>query len=75
MVNMEKQIGFSYGAISKTLREQANEQGFDLKDYEKFEKIKKAINMCMFHVATDSQIKAMTNKLHKQVMNNLIPLE
>lgn len=72
---MEKQVGFSYGAIGKSLKEQANEQGFELKDSEKFEKIRKAINMCMFHVATDSQVRAMTNKLHKQVMKNLVNLE
>jgi flagellar basal body rod protein FlgF len=29
----------------------------------------------MFHVATDSQVKMMTNKLHKQVMKNLVNLE
>lgn len=69
------EIRFSYGVLGKTLKEQAIDQGFDLKDDEKFEKIRKAINMCGFHVATDSQVNSMLKKLQHQVIENLVPLE
>ena len=70
-----KEVRFSYGVIGKTLKEQAEEQGFNLKDDEKFEKIRKAINMCGFHVATESQVNLMTKKLHNKVIKNLTSLE
>lgn len=70
-----KEVKFGYGIFNKLLKDQANEQGFELKDEEKFEKIRKAINMCKFHVATESQIDAMFKKLNKQVIENLVPLE
>lgn len=69
------EIGFSYGILCESLKKQANEQGFELKDDEKFEKIRKAINMCGFHVATDSQVELMIKKLQKQVVKNLVPLK
>lgn len=68
-------ITFSYGVLGKSLKEQAIEQGFELKDNEKFEKIRKAINMCGFHVATDSQVNSMFKKLQHQVIKNLVPLK
>lgn len=68
------EVRFSYGIIGDTLTEQATKQGFELKDAEKFEKIKKAINMCGFHVATNSQVDMMFKKLNKQVVKNLVPL-
>lgn len=68
-------VGFNYGAFDKSLKEQANEQGFELQDYDKFEEIRKAINMCYFHVATDAQVRMMINKLHKQILNNLVPIK
>lgn len=68
----EKTIQFSYGALGDTLEKQANKQGYTLgKDADICEKIRHSINMCMFHVATESQVKAMTNKLHKKVMKSL----
>lgn len=69
------EVGFSYGIFGKTLKEQANEQGFELKDDEKLEKIRKAINMCGFHVATESQVNSMFKKLQKQVVKSLVPLK
>lgn len=73
---MNKQIGFSYGVFCESLEEQANKQGFTLgEELDKFEKIRKAINMCGFHVATDSQVESMIKKLHKQVVGALKPLE
>lgn len=62
------QIRFSYGVLQPSLEEQAKEQGLTLgSEADKFEKIRKAINMCAFHVATQSQISSMEMKLHKQV--------
>ncbi len=72
----ETKIGFSYGPSMPTLESQANKQGFTLgKDGEKLEKIRQAINMCGFHVATNSQINTMIVKLHKKVTESLMPLK
>lgn len=68
-------VGFSYGVLGDSLKEQANKQGFELKDYEKLEKIRHAINMCGFHVATDSQVNLMIKKLQNQVVKNLVSLK
>ena len=69
---IEVSVTFSYGAMSDSLEEQAKKQGFTLgKEAEKLEKIKNAINMCDFHVATDSQASSMTKKLHKKVLEAL----
>jgi len=69
---MDNKVGFSYGCIGDTLEEQAIKQGFKLKNPDKFEKIRHAINMCGFHVATSSQVDMMFKKLNKQVVENLI---
>jgi len=69
---MDNKVGFNYGIIGESLEEQANKQGYTLgKDADTFEKIRKAINMCMFHVATDSQVSLMTKKLHNKVTKAL----
>lgn len=69
-------IGFKYGVLCDPLEKQANEQGFTLgKKADNFEKIRHAINMCGFHVATESQVNAMINKLQKQVVKALVPLK
>ena len=69
-----KEVGFSYGVLYDSLEKQANKQGFTLgEDIEKFEMIKKAINMCGFHVATNSQVEMMIKKFHKQVIKSLKP--
>ncbi|EKS4345028.1 hypothetical protein QB607_003031 [Clostridium botulinum] len=68
----EKKVGFSYGVFGDSLEKQANDQGFTLNDNaEKFEKIRRAINMCGFHVATESQVDSMLKKLHKQILKSL----
>lgn len=70
------QVGFSYGPLCASLEAQANAQGYTLgDDAEKLEKIKEAINMVMFYVATDSQVHAMTKKLQAQVVSALKPIE
>lgn len=69
---VEKQARFSYAVLSDLLEEQANEQGYTLGDkVEKLEEIRKAINMCMLHVATESQVKAMRTKLNDLVIKSL----
>lgn len=70
------QVGFGYGPLCDSLETQANVQGYTLgDDAEKFEKIKDAINMVMFYVATDSQVNAMTKKLQEQVVKALKPMK
>lgn len=73
---MSKLVGFEYGILNESLEIQANRQGYTLgKDAEKLEKIKNAISMCKFHVATDKQTDMMLKKLHKKVINALQPIE
>ena len=69
------EVRFSFGCIGDTLGDQAKKQGYELKDAEKFEKIKHAINMCGFHVATGSQVDMMFKKLNKQVVKNLVLID
>ncbi len=72
---MDNQVSFGYGILTDTLEEQANKQGYTLGDKsEILEKIKLSINICRFHVATDSQVSAMTKKLHNKVIKALKPL-
>ena len=69
---MSESIGFYYGVLMDDLKVQAEGQGFKIKDVEKFEKIRKAINMCMLHqIATHSQVDIMFRKLQKQIVKNL----
>jgi hypothetical protein len=69
---MDKQIGFNYGVFADSLEEQANKQGYTLGDEnERMESIRQAINMCGFHVATESQVNAMFSKLQKKVTGYL----
>lgn len=71
-----KQVGFSYGPLCDDLEVQANRQGYTLgENAEKFEKIRDAINMVMFHVATKSQVDYMTKKLQAQIVKVLKYLE
>jgi len=72
----ENKVGFSYGVLYDPLEKQANEQGYTLGDKaEIFEEIRNSINMCMFHVATDSQVSTMTKKLHNKVVKTLKSLK
>jgi len=74
---MAQQIGFGYGALCDSLEKQANEQGYTLgAKAEHFEKIKEAILKLTFaKVLTDSQIDMAYQKLHKQVVKALKPME
>lgn len=67
-----KEIKFGYGPMMETLEEQANKQGCTLgKKADMLEKIKYCINMCGFHVATETEIKSMTKRLNKLVIKNI----
>lgn len=71
-----KKLTIGYGALMPKLEEQVNEQGYTLgHEADKLEKIRFSINMCGFHVATESQIKSMLGKLHKKVEKALVILE
>lgn len=75
-IEHKQTVSFGYGALVPTLEEQANKQGFTLGDKAEFvEELRKARTMLMFHVLTDSQTRAITQKIHKLVMKNLKPLE
>lgn len=68
-------IEFMYGVLCDPLENQAQKQGYTLgKEVEKLEKIRGAINMCGFHVATQSQVDSMFKKLQKQVVKALISI-
>lgn len=75
MTEIKHTIGFNYGVLFDSLETQAKKQGYKLNDADKFEEIRKAINLCSFHVATDSQVLIMLKKLHKQVVGHLSPIE
>jgi len=64
-------IGFSYGVLSETLEQQANEQGYTLKNSELYEKLKEALNLLKFHLTTDSENDKLFQKLHKKVVKDL----
>ena len=71
------QVGFGYGALCDGLEKQANEQGYTLgEEAEKFEKRREAILTLTFgKILTDSQIDKAYQKLQKQVVKSLKPLE
>lgn len=67
------QVVFHYGALSDSLEEQANAQGFTLgKDAERLQKLNDSMIMCWIHgLCTDSQKDSMMAKLQKQVIKHL----
>jgi hypothetical protein len=71
----EISVRFGYGVFCDSLEKQANDQGFNLKNSEMYEKIRHSINMCKFHVATESQVDSMLKKLHKKVIADLKPIK
>jgi len=72
-----KQIGFSYGALAPSLKEQAEKIGYGIPEdkIENFEKLRESILRLTFGgILTDSQINMAYQKLHKKVIKSLIPL-
>jgi len=76
---MNREIGFGYGALAPKLAEQAKEQGFMFKkddESEMFERSRESITWLMFRdIITDSQVNKAFQKLHKQVIRALKPIE
>ncbi len=65
-------IEFYYGILCESLEEQALNQGFIIEEVDKFEKIRSAINLCMCHVATQSQVDFMFKKLQSHMIKKLV---
>lgn len=71
------EIGFRHGALCDSYKKQANEQGFTLGDKAGlFENIAFSYNLLRIHgYLTDSQSDMVCNKIQKQLVKNLKPLE
>lgn len=71
------EVGFHYGALSDSLEKQANDQGYTLSVRgEVLEKMK--FGLVLNHVQgtlTDSAYERALQKLHKQVINALAPID
>ena len=70
------EVGFRYGPLAPTLEEQANTQGFTLKENaELYEKLRESITRLMFaNILTDSQVNKAFQKLQNQLVRKLKPL-
>lgn len=70
---MTDKVSFSYGALSRPLEQQANEQGFTLgKEIDNLEACKKAIIQLRFGIDTpDSMHQKLIERLHKSVVKSL----
>ena len=73
---MNKEVMFSYGALSDPLEQQANSQGYTLgKESELLQKLNNSMIMCWIHgLCTNSQQEEMMNKLQKKIVKALKPL-
>lgn len=71
------EVGFHYGALSDSLEKQANDQGYTLSVRgEVLEEMK--FGLVLNHVQgtlTDSAYERALQKLHKQVINALAPID
>ena len=76
-MNELEQVGFMYGAISKSIEEQAKEQGYTLgKDAYNIEACKTAITQLRFGIDTpDSIHKKLIERLHNKVIKTLKPIK
>lgn len=71
------EVGFRHGALCDSYEKQANEQGFTLGDKaELFDKVAYSYNLLRIHgYLTDSQADSVCEKIQKQLVKNLKPLE
>ena len=76
-MNEQEQVGFSYGAIAKTIEEQAIEQGYTLgKDADEIETCRVAITQLRFGIHTPDSIHGkLIERLHKKVIKSLKPIK
>lgn len=74
---MSKEIGFHFGALSETLEEQANEQGFTLDDYAEFcENVKMGLVAAHIHgFITDGEYNKILPRFMKYIVKNIKPLK
>lgn len=70
-------IEIDFSAFAEPIQKQLENFGYKLsdEDSEKFQKICKAINMCYFHVATDSQVESMRKKLMQKIVKSVIKID
>ena len=69
-------MDIEFSAFAKPIEEQLNGEGYTLGDEaETIEKINKAITMCYFHVATQSQVDSMRKKLVKRISEEMTKIE
>jgi len=73
---IQMEVKFSFGAMSPTLEEQANKQGYTLGDEaNKLEKMKEARTMLFLHgIINDSLAEQTAKKINTKVVNALLPL-
>ena len=72
-----KVVEFRHGFLSPSYEEQANEQGYTLGDQaEKFQKLGKyVLELHIFGVITDGETDKALQRLQKQFVKKLKPLE
>ena len=72
-----KVVEFRHGFLSPSYEEQANEQGFTLGDQaEKFQKLGKyVLELSIFGIITDGETNKALQRLQKQFVKKLKPLE
>lgn len=66
-------MNLEFSAFDPPLEEQLKRCGLEIKNVEKYEKIKKSILMLWFHgYITDLQKEKMVNKFFKEIKSNTI---
>jgi hypothetical protein len=73
----QTEVKFSYGALSPSLEEQANRQGFTLgKQAERLERIDQArLMLFMNSLISDTVSEKIANRVNEMVVNSLTPIE
>lgn len=68
-----KEYTLEVAPLAPTIKQQLDEYGvyMSTSNYEKYEKLRKAILMVGFHVATESQIRPMWKKFYNQIQEDI----
>ena len=65
-------IEIHFGVLHDTIEAQLNMQGLTLgEEEEKYEKIRNAINMCKFHVASSKEVENMFRRLKEKMLDDI----
>ena len=65
-------IEIHFGVLHDTIEAQLNMQGLTLgEEAEKYEKIRNAINMCKFHVASSKEVENMFRRLKEKMLDDI----